>query len=89
MASTTERGLGWSHQKRRAALLRNHVDGTLCEHCLKPMYVSQPLHADHSIARAEGGTEADRLLHAWCNESRGDGSRDQPDMRFTMTSQDW
>lgn len=30
MKSTTERGLGWQHQKRRADLLRNHVDGAPC-----------------------------------------------------------
>jgi hypothetical protein len=28
--TTTSRGLGWSHQKRRAYLLRNHVDGSPC-----------------------------------------------------------
>ena len=34
------------------------------------------LAADHSITRHNGGTLADRLLHATCNEQRGDGSRD-------------
>lgn len=34
------------------------------------------LAADHSQARAFGGTRADRLLHANCNSQRGDGSRD-------------
>lgn len=28
--TTTQRGLGWEHQKRRDQLLRNHVDGTPC-----------------------------------------------------------
>lgn len=28
--TTTQRGLGWDHQKRRASLLRKHIDGTLC-----------------------------------------------------------
>ena len=36
----------------------------------------RPLHADHTKARSRGGTIADRLLHAGCNEARGDGSRD-------------
>jgi hypothetical protein len=40
------------------------------------MYRSQALDADHSHARAHGGTRADRLLHAKCNKERGDGSRD-------------
>lgn len=35
------------------------------------------LAADHSIARAIGGTKADRLLHSKCNSQRGDGSRDR------------
>ncbi len=33
------------------------------------------LHADHTRARAHGGHLADRLLHATCNERRGDGTR--------------
>jgi hypothetical protein len=36
----------------------------------------RPLSADHTIARAHGGTKADRLLHEVCNKERGDGSRD-------------
>jgi len=28
--TTTERGLGWQHQKQRARLLRAHIDGTPC-----------------------------------------------------------
>jgi 5-methylcytosine-specific restriction endonuclease McrA len=76
MATTTSRGLGWQHQKRRAVLLRLLIDGTLCWWCGKPMYRSQDLSADHSIARAKGGRIADRLLHTPCNQQRGDGSKD-------------
>lgn len=74
--NTTERGLGYSHQRQRAALLRRHVDGTLCWWCGRPMYRTQNLAADHTVARANGGRKADRLLHAPCNAERGDGSRD-------------
>lgn len=28
--TTTQRGLGWDHQKRRDQLMRDHVDGTAC-----------------------------------------------------------
>lgn len=28
--TTTQRGLGWTHQKHRAGLLRRHLDGTPC-----------------------------------------------------------
>lgn len=31
--------------------------------------------ADHTQARSQGGTKADRLLLATCNRSRGDGTR--------------
>jgi hypothetical protein len=34
-----------------------------------------PLEADHSQARALGGTLADRLMLSTCNRSRGDGTR--------------
>ncbi|NKR41992.1 hypothetical protein GS503_14355 [Rhodococcus hoagii] len=90
--STTERGLGWQHQKERDALLRVHVEGTPCWWCGKPMHrdrtqnwdydpdspdrASGSLAADHSHARAHGGTKADRLLHGRCNKERQDGSRD-------------
>ena len=33
----------------------------------------QPLHADHTLARSQGGTKADRLMLGTCNMSRGDG----------------
>ncbi|WP_458681939.1 hypothetical protein [Prescottella equi] len=81
--TTTEKGLGWKHRQQRERLLRNHVDGTLCWWCNLPMHRDpaknhdgRPLEADHSLARSRGGTKADRLLHAECNRSRGDGSRD-------------
>lgn len=80
--TTTARGLGWAHQQQRDRLIRDHVDGTLCWWCGLPMFKSQKLEADHSRARSQGGTKADRLLHGYnqlghrCNQERGDGSRD-------------
>jgi hypothetical protein len=74
--TTTERGLGYAHRQRRAALLRVHIDGTLCWWCGLPMYRRQGLAADHSQPRARGGAQADRLLHSLCNAARGNGSRD-------------
>lgn len=70
--TTTERGLGWAHQKRRAALLAAHVDGTACPICRRPMHTGQGLDADHTVPRSKVGTAADRLAHATCNRSRGD-----------------
>lgn len=81
--NTTQRGLGWKHQKQRARLLARHVDGTPCWWCGKPMYRNaahnwdrNALHGDHTKARSAGGTTTDRLLHDVCNKRRGDGSRD-------------
>ena len=80
--TTTQRGLGWEHQKQRARLIRAHVDGTLCFWCGLPMFKTQKLEADHSLTRSQGGKKADRLLHGYnqlgnrCNQERGDGSRD-------------
>jgi hypothetical protein len=93
--ATTQRGLGWAHRKRRTALLRSFVEGTLCWWCGKPMHSGQVLSADHSIPRALGGRVADRLLHAPCNIERGDGSRDhlRPALlihdRSRWTSREW
>lgn len=70
--STHEAGYGWAHRQRRQALLDAHVDGTLCDLCLRPMYRSQDLHADHTDPRAlHPESEADRLVHASCNTRRG------------------
>lgn len=90
--TTKQRGLGWTHEKTRARLLRTHIDGTPCYWCGRPMYrdrthnwdynptstdrASGSLAADHTHARTHGGTKADRLLHGTCNKQRGDGSRD-------------
>lgn len=102
MKTTTDRGLGWTHQKQREQLLRAHVDGTPCWWCDRPMYrdrtrnwdydptstdaASGSLAADHSQARAHGGTHADRLLHGRCNKQRQDGSRDH--LRPAITGSD-
>ncbi|MFC9555565.1 hypothetical protein ACFTWF_32540 [Rhodococcus sp. NPDC056960] len=81
--TTTEKGLGWQHQKQRDRLLRAHTDGTACWWCDQPMYRDktrnhdgEALAADHTHARANGGTTADRLLHGRCNKERGKGDRD-------------
>ncbi|NDK91047.1 hypothetical protein GYA93_15860 [Gordonia desulfuricans] len=88
--TTTQRGLGWRHQRDRERLLRNHVDGTPCWWCGEPMHRTQALDADHSNPRDKGGTKADRLLHAPCNRARGNGDRDhlRPALTGTPTERD-
>lgn len=81
--TTTEKGLGWQHQKARNYLMSRHRDGTACWWCGQPMYRDkvrnwdgESLAADHTLARANGGTHADRLLHGICNKQRQDGHND-------------
>lgn len=74
--TTTEKGLGDRHKQQAAYLKSIHREGDLCWWCGEPMYLSQGLHADHSIPRSQGGVLADRLLHGPCNSARGDGHRD-------------
>lgn len=90
---STARGLGYNHQQHRSRLLLRHVDGNRCWWCNRPMFRDparnwdrRVLHADHSRSRSTygvGNTTADRLLHATCNERRGDGNRD--DQRPALT----
>lgn len=89
----TELGLGWRHQQQRTILLRRLTDGELCWWCGLPMrkdptqnWDGRPLAADHSQARALGGTLADRLLHYTCNSQRGYGNRD--DRRPAVTGEE-
>jgi hypothetical protein len=88
--TTTERNLGHKHQQQVKKLHRDHIDGTKCWWCGRPMYRDKHLNwdrktlaGDHSIPRARGGTLADRLLHGQCNSERGDGSHD--DKRPALT----
>lgn len=89
--STTAAGLGWAHQQAVAELFRALIDGALCWWCARPMFRApeanwdgRKLHGDHSQPRAlHRFSKADRLLHATCNEQRGDGSRD--DQRPALT----
>ncbi|MEJ6013805.1 hypothetical protein WG936_08150 [Corynebacterium sp. H127] len=81
--TTTEKGLGWEHQKARDALLAVHQDGTPCWWCAKPMFRDKrrnhdglSLAADHEEARHYGGTKPTRLLHGSCNSSRKQGDND-------------
>ncbi|AQX70124.1 AAA family ATPase [Corynebacterium stationis] len=83
LLTTTERGLGWEHQKNRDGLMAVHVDGTPCWWCGKPMYREPALNhdgkslaADHGHARHYGGTKANQLLHFTCNSSRKQGDND-------------
>src|SRR5437867_12064203 len=70
--TTTERGLGWSYQRKRERVLAR--DGYVCWLCGLPGADT----VDHVIPRARGGDDSDenlRAAHAQCNASRGAGTR--------------
>jgi hypothetical protein len=71
--TTTARGLGHRHRQRRETMLRQHVEGSLCELCGEPMFRAQGLQADHEVPRAIAGPRAlaSRLVHSWCNARAG------------------
>lgn len=70
--TTTQRGLGSSHQrdvKRARAALK---DGEPCWRCGYPMYRWQKLDLDHLVNRIDGGADGPtRLAHASCNRRAG------------------
>lgn len=99
--TTTARGLGHDHRKRREYLLKLHVDGSPCWWCGRPMWRDKTknfdhnpasrnpgngaLAADHTLARAHGGRQADRLLHGLCNNQRKTGRNDDQRPALTAT----
>lgn len=69
--STTQRGLGWSHQRERKAAMAVFADGSPCPFCGRPMFRWQRLHWDHSVPRVVGGNGPRRWAHGKCNEQAG------------------
>lgn len=70
--TTTQQGLGWSHQKARAKALREMQEGEPCPFCGEGMDRDQQLDYDHVIPRSQGGTDGPRRLsHARCNRQAG------------------
>ena len=64
----------YQHQLARERALRALIDGTPCEICGLPMFRSmgRQLHLDHVVPVYQGGGSGPRrLVHAWCNMSRG------------------
>jgi 5-methylcytosine-specific restriction endonuclease McrA len=71
--TTTEKGLGYAHQRLRAALLAALVPGSRCPRCGEPMWARyQALDLDHAVPRSQGGAAGpSRLAHASCNRRHG------------------
>ena len=74
LGSTTQRGLGWAHQKERRRLLplAHYTD---CPLCGQTMWPDQALDLDHVLPRAFGGVTGEagtgQIVHASCNRAEG------------------
>ncbi len=68
--TTTERGLGATHQGQRRHLLTTDRTG-ICPRCGQPYTANNPATAEHSTPRSRGGVIADGLLCRRCNSSAG------------------
>lgn len=87
--SSTARGYGQQHRKRREQLLARHVDGTPCTWCDQPMYVDKErnfdaaiLEADHSDSlKLHGMSLPDQLLHRRCNRQKREGGQGREHLR--------
>jgi len=71
--TTTQRGLGYAHQKTRKQAIAALRDGDPCARCGQPMYRSQSrlLDLDDFPGRAYGGPQVKRLSHRSCNRRAG------------------
>lgn len=72
--TTTQRGLGYAHQKARAQAVIALKDGTPCPRCGQPMWRNQAryLDLDHIIPRSMGGGDGPKVLtHRRCNRRAG------------------
>lgn len=69
--TTTERGYGWQHQKRRAALLPLAV-GKRCMLCGKVMLAHQALDLHHPVPLVDDPPSTGTVIvHAKCNRGAG------------------
>ena len=67
--TTTERGYGWRHQQRRAALLPLAL-GMPCPLCGKTMLSGQALDLHHPVRLVDDATSiGTQIVHAKCNRS--------------------
>lgn len=89
-SSSSQRGYGAAHRKRRAALLPFAL-GNPCELCGELMMNGQKLDLDHSIPLSRGGFVGDRIVHHRCNMKAGSalGNETQRLRRFGKPSRPW
>lgn len=79
MATTTQRGLGWTHRQRRAQLVPRAIgrpcpgtsDGRRSPRCVGIMTDPRLMDLDHTTPRALGGHIGDRVCCRYCNRWHG------------------
>jgi hypothetical protein len=69
--TTTQRGLGFPHQRDRKRQLAGLRDGQPCPRCGRPMYRWQYLDLDDFPGRMFGGPQVKLLSHRYCNRAAG------------------
>jgi hypothetical protein len=74
--TTTQRGLGYDHQRTRRERLAQLRDGDPCPRCGGPMFRSQHLDLDHLPGRVFGGPQVKLLAHRSCNRRAGAAMRE-------------
>lgn len=94
--STTERGLGWAHQRERKRLLplAHYTD---CPLCGQTMWPDDQLDLDHVVPRCFGGVTGEpgsgRIVHAYCNRAEGPRIRRMLRMQYArqgeIRSRNW
>ena len=68
--TTTQRGLGWQHQKRARRVVANVEQ---CPRCGQAPTKDNPITAHHTTARAKGGADSELMpLCRRCNSQIGD-----------------
>lgn len=66
--TTTEQGLGTKHQKAVLELKRNHIDGSPCDWCGRPMWRNPMRNYDYNPAQqGSGALHGD---HGWMSRSQ-------------------
>lgn len=69
--TTTQRGLGYDHQRERKRQLAQLRDGEPCPRCGRPMFRGQFLDLDDFPGRMFGGPQTKLLAHRSCNRRAG------------------
>ena len=74
--TTTQRGLGYGHQRTRRERMTALHDGDPCPRCGAPMFRGQFLDLDDFPGRVFGGEQVKLLAHRSCNRRAGARQRE-------------